>query len=302
MPDKTSCPNREARRFPRVALLPSAGVTTTSRGGLLRDLDLLRALAALPLEATGLGVMALAAAVDRDKSQVSRAMRALESVGLVERDPSTREYRLGSEFFTLAARAGPNRLLQTAPHYLQALAQQLDETVHLCVLAGTGVVTAASAPAISHRFRMGGWEGEIVPAHCTSAGRVLLCDADFAFIEQRFSDVVFEPAGPRSRVHGPFDLWDAIIEARTRGYAVVDQEFETDLVGVSAPIRDHHGRIVAAINISARASVTADGVTVPAGQQQVRLHELGRVCRQAAVELSTALGCPEDRGRPTGPS
>ncbi len=277
-------------------------VTPVSRGGLVRDLELLRALAALPLEATGMGVMDLADAVGRDKSQVSRAMRALEAVGIVERDPSTREYRLGSEIFTLATRAGPNRLLQTAPHYLQALAEQIDETVHLCVLAGTGVVTAATAPALSHRFRAGGWEGRIVPVHCTSAGRVLLCDADYAFIEQRFANVVFDPSGPKAEVHGPLDLWQRIVEARARGYAVVDEEFEADLVGVSAPVRDHHGRIVAAINVSARASEAADGRAVPAGNQRVRLHELGRMCRDAATGLSRALGCPADLGRTTGPS
>lgn len=275
---------------------------TSSRGGLVRDLELLRVLAALPLEETGMGVMDLSAAVDRDKSQVSRAMRALESVGIVERDPCTREYRLGSEFFVLASRAGPNRLLQTAPHYLHALAQQLDETVHLCVLAGTGVITAATAPAISHRFRAGNWEGEIVPAHCTSAGRVLLSDADFAFIEQRFSDVTFEPIGPNARVHDPFELWDTIIEARRRGYAVVDEEFEADLVGASAPVRDHHRRIVGAINVSARASRSAGGTTIPVDQKQVRLHEMGRLCREASMELSRALGCPGPGEEPTGPS
>lgn len=275
---------------------------TASRGGLVRDLDLLRALAALPLEATGMGVMDLAAVAGRDKSQVSRAMRALESVGIVERDPSTREYRLGSEFFSLATRAGPNRLLQTAPHYLQALAGQLDETVHLCVLAGTGVVTAATAPALSHRFRVGGWEGEIVPAHCTSAGRVLLCDADFAFIEQRFSDVVFNPVGPKARVRDAFDLWATITEARARGYAIVDEEFEADLVGVSAPVRDHHGRIVGAINVSARASRSAGGHPIPTDRQQVRLHQMGRLCRDVSTQLSRALGCPEPSDGPSRPS
>src|SRR5699024_1458713 len=123
----------------------------------------------------------------RDKSQVSRALRALESCGLVERDLRTLRYRLGVEVLTLAASAGPNRLLQLAPHHIHALAEELDETVHLCVLAGTGVITVASAGAPSHGFRARGWEGQVVPAHCTSAGRVLLLDADATFIEQRFA-------------------------------------------------------------------------------------------------------------------
>lgn len=268
-------------------------------GGLARDLDLLQALAASP-RGEGLGVMQLSELVDRDKSQVSRAMRALEAAGLVERDLRTLRYRLGTEFLVLAANAGPSRLLQLAPHHLHGLAEEIDETVHLCVLAGTGVITVASAAANSHAFRASGWEGRVVPAHCTSAGRVLLSDADLAFVEHRFANAEFDSAGPKAKVRDPQSLWSAIVAARHLGYAVVDEEFEAGLIGASAPVRDHHGRIVAAINVSARRD-SSDGVAAN-GAAERRLHDLGRACLAAANELSRALGCPDDLTGPTGPS
>lgn len=248
-----------------------------------------------------MGVMRLSESVGRDKSQVSRAMRALEANGLVERDVRTLEYRLGSEFFTLAAKAGPSRLLQVAPHHLHGLAQEIDETVHLCVLAGTGVLTVASAAA-SHAFRAEGWQGRTVPAHNTSAGRVLLLDADLAFIENRFSNAVFAAAGPKAKVHSTDDLWREIVAARARGYSVVDEEFEAGLIGASAPVRDHHRRIVAAINVSARSTVSAGGQQIPAGRSVARLHELGHACQATARQLSRSLGCPPENTRPTGPT
>ncbi|MFO7278867.1 MAG: IclR family transcriptional regulator [Thermoanaerobacterales bacterium] len=260
-------------------------------GGLARDLDLLRALATVPPDQGGLGVMRLAEIVGRDKSQVSRAMRALEAVGLVERDVRTLEYRLGTEVFALAAKAGPNRLLRTAPPHMQALAQQLDETVHLCVLAGTGVLTVASVPAPSHSFRATGWEGRVVPAHCTSAGRVLLMDAELPFIEQRFAGGDFS-GGPGNRTTDPASLWSEICAARRRGYALVDEDFEPGLIGASAPVRDHHGRIVAAVNVSASKE-----------RSHARLRAMGEATALAARRLSEALGMPPAADRPaTGPT
>ena len=276
-------------------------VTSVRSGGLVRDLDLLRALAAVGIGDDGLGVMQLAAIVGRDKSQVSRAMRALESCGLVERDLRSLRYRLGVELLTLAARAGPNRLLQVAPHHLQALAEELDETVHLCTLAGTGVITIASAGAPSHGFRSRGWEGRSVPAHCTSAGRVLLLDADAAFVEQRFAAESFEDHGPRNRVRDPIRLWSEIVAARRVGFATVDEEFEPGLIGASAPVRDHHGRIVAAVNVSAAKS-PEDSADPSDPSTSRRLIMLGRACAGAAAQLSRAIGFDAEAGASTGPT
>ncbi len=46
----------------------------------------------------------------------------------------------------------------------------------------------------------------------------------------------------------------AILMARDKGYATADEEFGLGLMGVSAPVRDHTGRIVAAINVNATRS------------------------------------------------
>ena len=41
---------------------------------------------------------------------------------------------------------------------------------------------------------------------------------------------------------------------RAQGYAIVDQELESGLRSVAAPIRDRHGRVVAAINLAVQAA------------------------------------------------
>lgn len=241
-----------------------------------RDLDLLRALA--DADESGLGVVQLAAVVDRDKSQVSRALRALDAAGLVERDETTSRYHLGLELYALAARTGQSRLMRTAPLVLRPLAVELDETVHLCALHGRDVLTLRSVAPATHAFRASGWEGRFVPAHATSAGRALLQDHQPEEIRLLFEGVDVSTPGPGPGVRTIEDLIARVAAARSSGYAVVREEFEAGLVGTSAAVRDMRGDIVAAINLSAEATHIRD------------LDAAGRACANAAARLSRLLG------------
>ncbi|MFJ5259813.1 IclR family transcriptional regulator [Streptomyces sp. NPDC088387] len=251
-------------------MTPVTETPSASRGhGLRRDIDLLEALASEEAQrAGGLGVVRLAQLVGREKTQVSRALKALAGEGIVERDPDTLEYRLGWRLFSLVARTAQNRLVRVAEPAMHALSAELEETSHLCVLSDREVLTLLSVSG--HDFRVHGWEGRGVPAWQTSAGRVLLADAT--------PDELYVRFGTTSEVPVPA-LWALIQEGVRLGYARVDEEFEAGLVGVSAPVRDFRGRVVAAINISA-----------PKGRLGDRLTEAGRVTARTAGRVSALLG------------
>ncbi|MEV6112848.1 IclR family transcriptional regulator [Streptomyces sp. NPDC052109] len=244
--------------------------TPTARGhGLRRDIDLLEALASEEAQrAGGLGVVRLAQLVGREKTQISRALKALAAEGIVERDPDTLEYRLGWRLFSLVARTSESRLVRVAEPVMHALSADLEETSHLCVLHDREVLTLLSVSG--HSFRVHGWEGRGVPAWQLSAGRVLLADAT--------PDELYVRFGTASEMPVP-ELWSLIQEARRRGYSRVSEEFEADLVGVSAPVRDFRGRVVAALNISA-----------PKARLGERLDEAGRITARAAARVSSLLG------------
>ncbi|MCQ4079246.1 IclR family transcriptional regulator [Streptomyces sp. RB6PN25] len=239
--------------------------------GLRRDIALLEALASPEAQnAGGLGVVRLAQLVGREKSQVSRALKALAEEGIVERDPDTLEYRLGWRLFSLVARTSENRLVRMAEPVMHAVSADLEETSHLCVLRDREVLTLLSVSG--HSFRVHGWEGRGVPAWHTSAGRVLLTDATPDELYVRFAVGGDLPVPVQ-------ELWARIQEARRDGYARVSEEFEAGLVGVSAPIRDFRGRVVAAINISAPKNRLGD-----------RLDTAGRATAAAAAKVSALLG------------
>lgn len=231
----------------------------------------------------GLGVMQLAALTGRDKSQVSRALHALEKVGFVERDSVTLRYRLGYGLFVLATRGIDRNLIAVAEPFLADLAADVGETAHLCTLAGVGVLTIESVAPPHHTFRASGWVGQTVPAHRSCAGRVLLGDATRDFVYQRFATTRFRSDAPSRLITNVRDFWREIEIARDRGFATEDEELEADLVAAAAPIRDDRGRIVGAICVSA-----------PKERQGEHLEALGSVTRHAANGVSLALGWEPD--------
>jgi IclR family transcriptional regulator, KDG regulon repressor len=233
------------------------------------------------VENEGLGVVRIAERIGREKSQVSRALRTLADSGFVDRDPLTLQYRLGWRFFALAARAGEQRLLSVAPPLIERLTSDLGETTHLSVLQGTEVLTVLSNSP-PHAVMAVGWSGRAVPIYCTSSGRALLFDRDRDALFELLSGIEFRKLGPNT-VSGVEQLYERIVAARARGYALVDEEFEVGLVGAAAPIRGFKGQIVAALNISA-----------PKFRLGERLETAGEVVRGAADELSALLGWSSD--------
>src|SRR5262245_25093312 len=69
----------------------------------------------------GLGVVQIARLVGKEKTQVSRTLKALAEAGLVIRDAESLRYRLGWRLFTLAATAADQQLLALTPHVLRGL-------------------------------------------------------------------------------------------------------------------------------------------------------------------------------------
>ena len=248
--------------------------------GLARDMALLRALSDVERETgEGLGVMQLSVLTGRDKSQVSRALHALEKVGFVERDAVSLRYRLGYGLFVLATRGIDRTLIAVAGPFLADLANEVGETVHLCTLAGVGVLTLETVAPPQHTFRASGWVGQTVPAQQCAVGRVLLGDATRDFVFHRFATTRFRSDAPSDLISSVRDFWTEIERARDLGYATEDEELEADLVGAAAPIRNEHGRIIGALCVSA-----------PKERQGAHLDSMGRAAQASALGVSMALG------------
>ena len=269
--------------------------------GLRRDLELLEILGSPEAETSGgLGVVRVAELAGRDKGAVSRTLATLADSGLVSRDSGTQSYRLGYQLYALAARTLESRLVRASAPFLRRVVTATHETTHLCVLRGGNVLTLASELS-ELAFRGLGWEGVSTAAWQTSSGRVLV--SDWAEDDLRgwyalhgHDDPVTSPVTPLLQSAGAvsaaltdvtplvtdFDsLWAEVSRIRRRGYAIVDEEFEKGVVGVSAPVFDCRGTIIAAINVSA-----------PKPRLGGHLDEAGVLTARVAADLSAQLGAP----------
>jgi DNA-binding IclR family transcriptional regulator len=240
------------------------------------------------VEQGGLGVVRIAELVGGDKGQISRVLATLAKAQLVERDPEKLSYRLGWRLYTLAARAGDQRLLAAARPLLRQLVDRIGERANVSVLRDAHVLTVFSESP-QRSVQAAGWVGRNVPAYCTSSGRALLFDMESDDIRALFAGVHFAQPGPRSP-RTVEELLHRLQISRRRGFAVVDEEFEPGLMAIAAPVRDFRGLVCASINVSApRFRLSQLG----------RADEVGAVIAAAADELSGLLGSPRASGAPS---
>ncbi len=212
------------------------------------------------------------------KSSAHRLLATLVAHGFVEREPSTRRYRLGIRLFELGSAAIHERGLHNAAHpVLEQLTQSTGETCHLAVLSGLEAVYVykVDGPAsISMSSRVGGR----APLHATSIGKVLTAWAG----EELLARVRSLPLTP----HTAHTITDAraleveLARVRAQGYGLDLEEFEEGLRCIAAPVRDQSGSVVATL-----------GVAGPRRRfEDERLEDLaGQVCA-AAAQLSRNLG------------
>jgi DNA-binding IclR family transcriptional regulator len=175
-------------------------------------------------------------------------LKTLAEYGLVDRDPDTLAYTIGWRIFALASLASEQRLLGYGERVLEQLSAKIGEQAHLSVLHGNeAVVLTSKAPARSLQTLT--WVGRSYPASSSATGRALLYEHDAQTVAALFAEVDFTAGGPQ-RVRNLKDFMARIRQDAERGFSLSDEEFEEGMISVAAPVRDHRGRIAAAVNLS----------------------------------------------------
>ena len=230
----------------------------------------------------GMGVTRISEMLGREKSQVSRALKALAEYGLVERNRDALTYRLGWRIYALAQLAGEPRLLEEAGPRLRRLAIEIAGARALLRPAGHRRPDAALRVSRPRRARRSAGSGGSRPAYCTSAGEALLFDHDAAALELLFADVEFTRRA-RNTPEDVAALHARIAHGRERGVVLASDEFEGGLVAAAAPVRDAGGAIVGALNVSA-----------PSFRVEGQEDDLCAAVLAAAADLGAALAAVND--------
>jgi len=243
---------------------------------------------ALAKNGAELGVVELADRLGLHKSTVHRLLTVLECNRYVEKSPSSGKYRLGWKLIELGMHAASRlELRELARPQLERLVEETGETGHLGILQEGEVISVANVES-RRTLRMPSTVGRRAPAHCTSQGKVMLaylpCGTEHKFVRShRLKAYTRNTITRVSRLQRELEM------IRERGYAVDDEEFEEGLKCIGAPVRDHSGRVIAAISIAGPTSRLSEE----------RMGHLVHSVMGAAARLSTALGYHPGRGGST---
>jgi DNA-binding IclR family transcriptional regulator len=241
-----------------------------------------RALAILNALATSngcLGSTDLGERLNLSKSTVHRLLAVLERNRFVERDLDSGRFRLGLKLVELGSIALSRfDLHRLAKPFIERLVAETGETAHLGILRQTEVVSLVNAEG-HHSVRTPSTVGRRSPVHCTSQGKVLLAHQQQALVDRFLRSYRFTPF-TKNTIRGAAQFRAELAEVRSQGYALDDEEFEEGLRCVGAPVRDHSGKVIAAVSIAGPAfRVTRD-----------HLPQLVRSVVSIANELSVSLG------------
>ncbi|HET6608376.1 MAG TPA: IclR family transcriptional regulator [Rhodopila sp.] len=184
----------------------------------------------------------------QSKATVFRILHTLEEFGYVKKDPVTARYSLGLRFHTLGSAAvWQEQLRWQALPPLQDLALQTGETVQVGILYD-GTAICVQAVEGTRLVRMQAFVGKRTPAHASALGKMLLAHLPEAEIEA-FLSRPMKRFTPRTMTD-PATLRMALHRIRGEGYSLDEEEMETGLRCIGAPITDHAGRPCACIAIS----------------------------------------------------
>lgn len=240
-------------------------------------------------ENEALTVSEVAEQLDVHVSTASRLVSGLRAHDLVERSENSGSLRLGVGLLRLAGVMVSRLDIATyAQPVCDALAAQVGETTNVAILDGDAAINVCQAQGPG-TVAMQNWVGQRTQLHSTSSGKALL-----AFLPpERRAEIL---AGPLAAFTGVTHTEAAALErelaeVREAGWARAVEELEEGLNAVAAPIRDHSGRVVAALSAAGPAYRLSEE----------RLAAVAQVVMGSAAEISRLLGGPGGAPSPPDP-
>jgi len=212
------------------------------------------------------------------KSSVFGILQTLRDNGWVEKLEDDR-YVLTLKLFGLgSAIIASLDLRQQVSPILRELATQSNITGHLAVLASDEAVYIDKAE-VPGAIRLTTYVGSRNPLHSTGMGKALL-----AWLPEKEVDRIIDSRGltayTPNTISSRIALKAELAKVRRVGYAISMEENEPGVCGIAAPIFDHLGHVVAAVNLGGTIlQIKKDNVTL-----------LGETVARAAGEMSRRLG------------
>lgn len=183
-----------------------------------------------------------------NKSTVHGIINTLKFHGLVEQDEKTQKYRLGLYLISLGETVINSIDVRSIGYPLiEEVCETLEETVHVAVLDCMDVVYIDKKEC-DNSIRISTRIGSRFPAYCTADGKVMIAYLDLKKQMRIIPDDI--PKYTKNTITDKMELINKLVEVKENGYAIDNEEYETGLVCVAAPILDHTGEVRYGISVT----------------------------------------------------
>jgi IclR family transcriptional regulator, KDG regulon repressor len=182
------------------------------------------------------------------KTTVHNIIKTLEFQGLLQKDPATRQYRLGFSLYELGTIMAANlEINQSSFLILQRMA---NETGHVCRVgiwdSGTVFVTMTVQPhgneSLTRQF------GPRLPGFCTALGKAMLAYQPESVVSKYLSEMELTAYTSYTITSREALLKDLEI-TRKRGYSFSNREILAHQAGIGAPVFKLSDRLAGAISM-----------------------------------------------------
>ena len=227
----------------------------------------------------GFALKDLSRRLSTPKSSLLPLLRTLTARGYLEHVRAG-EYQLGTRALDLGRGSATHREVpELARPALAALMRRTGETVFLARLSSDGAAVVYVDKVESEQLiRYSSGVGDRRPLHATSSGRAILAFLDAERREELLRSLRLERYTDQT-VSTLTELRSALAQIRRTGVSVNVGEVEAGASGISAPVFDRHGDVIAACTVGG-----------PTERVRPRLRQLTAEVKSTARAISGALG------------
>ncbi len=203
-----------------------------------------------------LGIAELAEMLGLSRSTTHRYVTTLVALGYLQQG-ERRKYRLALRVTDLGLSAmNAIGLREHARPYLEELGRRSGHAVGVSILDGPEVLCVDGVRARRARSLAGvhPQRGELLPIHCTAAGKLLLAHMPAAERRALLAELQLERRGPRT-ILSKRALRAELEAIPEEGLASGQEERAAGVLEIAAPVRGLAREVVAAVTMSAHSSV-----------------------------------------------
>jgi IclR family pca regulon transcriptional regulator len=210
-------------------------------------------LSAFTPDRPALGISELAHKLALTRSTTHRYVATLATLGYLQQDEPTRKYRLGSRVLDLGfSMLGSLELREIAAPHLRRLTDATGHTSNLAIRDDTDVILidrVRGRPGRYHHLEFTLHVGSRLPSYCSATGKALLAFLSRPDLDRLLDRMDLIQRGPRT-LTSKAALLAELDHVRRTGVAVNDEELESALRSIAAPVRSRSGEVIAAVNIA----------------------------------------------------